>query len=648
VLFVIIVSVGIYTTWVTYVTVADTDSRISKLNAAHREVTDDLKLISTDVNYNDKILSDEERNTREIINQNQSDSDNRITTIETNIRHDFDALSTKYAEIVEMRGAAALAAASTGIYDTIAASNASVWTGISNTGKIADANLNSRATGLTTTTTNMFNLNSNALNDYRRTNNEVLSSTNDKVAAHTSELGILHSQFGTLSDFSNVTKNRLGNLENWRTNMTTAGGTIDILKNEMRSDMDSKDQTLLSQINAQELNLNVSTGNISKALYGFSNQMSNIGVSVNNAINNLNTQSVLDNPMRSNIFIDNATGQIGMGGRGGVFSSTRLPLADLEINNGGTGKSLMRLTGTTGAAIELNGSGAQWAIDASGNMTLDANPTGGMTLQGVSSGPLVIGSRNVANSAYLQNYKMFVNGTLGVANSNIIELGVGVAGKDVNAGKLLYNTVDNTLHITGAGSAQATRKIALDGEGGVSVAGSLNVAVNKQVCVGSTCISESDLQAFKSWTPIGIITMWSGTVAPPNWGLCDGTTYTRTDGTGTIKSPDLRGRFVMGQGQGTSLTKRTLNDVGGAESVTLTIAQLPAHNHGINDPGHTHTYNTKHTAMPQSGRDTWVWYSDKTATTSISQTGITIQNTGSGQSLSIIPPFYTLAYIIKI
>ena len=48
--------------------------------------------------------------------------------------------------------------------------------------------------------------------------------------------------------------------------------------------------------------------------------------------------------------------------------------------------------------------------------------------------------------------------------------------------------------------------------------------------------------------PAGIIVMWTGSVAPNGWALCDGGSYTRLDGSGTIISPDLRGRFVLGIG----------------------------------------------------------------------------------------------------
>ena len=97
--------------------------------------------------------------------------------------------------------------------------------------------------------------------------------------------------------------------------------------------------------------------------------------------------------------------------------------------------------------------------------------------------------------------------------------------------------------------------------------------------------------------PIGGIIMWSGAgvTLPSNWKLCDGTTYNG------ITTPDLRGRFVLSSGQGSGLTNRTTGQTGGAETVTLTEAQMPSHSHGVSartgnssgiatDGAHAHTY----------------------------------------------------------
>jgi microcystin-dependent protein len=59
-----------------------------------------------------------------------------------------------------------------------------------------------------------------------------------------------------------------------------------------------------------------------------------------------------------------------------------------------------------------------------------------------------------------------------------------------------------------------------------------------------------------------------------------GTTF-GGDGRVTFALPDLRGRVPIGQGQGPGLSSYTLGQVGGAESFTLTVGQMPAHNHGV-------------------------------------------------------------------
>ncbi len=53
------------------------------------------------------------------------------------------------------------------------------------------------------------------------------------------------------------------------------------------------------------------------------------------------------------------------------------------------------------------------------------------------------------------------------------------------------------------------------------------------------------------------------------------------DGKTTFALPDLRGRTAVGQGQGPGLTERPLGSSAGAETVTLTTNQVPAHRHAI-------------------------------------------------------------------
>lgn len=93
---------------------------------------------------------------------------------------------------------------------------------------------------------------------------------------------------------------------------------------------------------------------------------------------------------------------------------------------------------------------------------------------------------------------------------------------------------------------------------------------------------------------IGEIIMFAGNFAPRGWAFCAGqilpiaqntalfsilgTTY-GGNGQTTFALPDLRGRVPTGQGQGPGLPAVDLGEIAGTPTTTLTINQLPAHNH---------------------------------------------------------------------
>jgi len=145
--------------------------------------------------------------------------------------------------------------------------------------------------------------------------------------------------------------------------------------------------------------------------------------------------------------------------------------------------------------------------------------------------------------------------------------------------------------------------------------------------------------------PAGAIIMWSGISVPAGWALCNGTGST----------PDLRGRFIVGSG-GVYNTGAT----GGANDVTLTSAQMPVHNHNmthnhsITDPGHNHTLRLDNDLgqgyIDDSGSD-----QRGSRNTGSSTTGVTINNftgntqdAGSSAAHENRPPYYALAFIIKL
>jgi microcystin-dependent protein len=85
--------------------------------------------------------------------------------------------------------------------------------------------------------------------------------------------------------------------------------------------------------------------------------------------------------------------------------------------------------------------------------------------------------------------------------------------------------------------------------------------------------------------------MFAGNFAPAGWMFCEGqllpisenetlfqligTTY-GGDGQSTFALPDLRGRIPIHQGNGFILAEQ-----GGAEEITLTVNQIPAHTHPL-------------------------------------------------------------------
>src|SRR6188474_1356622 len=94
---------------------------------------------------------------------------------------------------------------------------------------------------------------------------------------------------------------------------------------------------------------------------------------------------------------------------------------------------------------------------------------------------------------------------------------------------------------------------------------------------------------------IGEIRMFAGSFAPAGWAFCDGqlmpisendalftligTTY-GGDGQETFAMPNLQSRIPIHMGQGPGITQNyQIGEMGGVESVTISVQQNPIHNH---------------------------------------------------------------------
>jgi microcystin-dependent protein len=138
-----------------------------------------------------------------------------------------------------------------------------------------------------------------------------------------------------------------------------------------------------------------------------------------------------------------------------------------------------------------------------------------------------------------------------------------------------------------------------------------------------------------------------------NWLLCNGRSllvaqypllfaiigYSFGGSGANFNLPDPRSRVLGLIGQGPGLSNRTLGQNVGAETHTLTTNEMPAHNHTINDPGHNHTYQAPITNQAVSfGPFTASDDVSSIQNTSLSTTGITINNTGGGLAHNIMQP----------
>ena len=134
--------------------------------------------------------------------------------------------------------------------------------------------------------------------------------------------------------------------------------------------------------------------------------------------------------------------------------------------------------------------------------------------------------------------------------------------------------------------------------------------------------------AIKSVFSPGMIMMWSGDInnIPVGWALCDGSNNT----------PDLRGKFVLGASGNVYATGAT----GGEEKVTLTTDEMPRHRHSVAIRGNADGFNRGDgfatTDRRQPGHPTNLELNHDT------------EYTGLGKAHNNMPPYYVLAYIIKL
>lgn len=218
----------------------------------------------------------------------------------------------------------------------------------------------------------------------------------------------------------------------------------------------------------------------------------------------------------------------------------------------------------------------------------------------------------------------------------------------------------------------ATPTARLEVDGDIEGSGNLNITQNVSAATitssGNITVGAGGTIQGKGTVPLGGIVIWSGraNTVPSGWALCDG--QTTAEG---FKTPDLSGRFIVGFDDagapndytqpGDLSVKGTIEgNRGGDASITLDLTQMPTHTHpatASTDGGHTHAvgtrgYLTDIDGLGKDRADGADGSGDDSGVTSQSAGShshtIAVQNRGGGLPHENRPPYYVLAFIMRV
>ena len=280
---------------------------------------------------------------------------------------------------------------------------------------------------------------------------------------------------------------------------------------------------------------------------------------------------------------------------------------------------------------------------------------------------------------FLQNQSFMAGNMAQLGGQNYILSGCTETGTSVSAGLIVINgeilpfeagtkkekiTIQETMvneHAFGVDYPEAyiyrTAKFSDTGE--YNWSDFVQVLTNRQL--------QQRIEQIKGDAP-GTVKMWAGQIVkiPDDYKLCNGDILSKNDypdlfenlgtafggdGINSFALPDLRGRFIAGY-DSTKQDYNTISKIGGSEKVALTVNQIPEHNHVNNSvynklsaraadaasPGTTTSLDTGSAETEYNiGRmnpDEW--------------TSAEIQKVGNGEAHENRPPYFVLAYIIKV
>lgn len=220
-----------------------------------------------------------------------------------------------------------------------------------------------------------------------------------------------------------------------------------------------------------------------------------------------------------------------------------------------------------------------------------------------------------------------------------------------------------TVRNVGIGTSSPLNSLTVEGNLSVGDTTSAGIAPDNGLFVKGnteTDTLKSNVVEGYGTVPVGTIVMWSGSVAPDGWAICDGGNI--VDGQSPLNgtsTPDLKGRFVVGIGSNGS-NNYSYGNTGGEDSHRLLATEIPSHTHSgttSTDGSHTHSYNDESVSREKVNGSNFDNQGidgtpDNSRTTGSagnhSHTFTTDGGTGGNGAHENRPTYFALAYIIRI
>jgi len=179
------------------------------------------------------------------------------------------------------------------------------------------------------------------------------------------------------------------------------------------------------------------------------------------------------------------------------------------------------------------------------------------------------------------------------------------------------------------GNAGTPTAATLSGDATIDESGALTISAG--------AVEDAMLASGVSTVPTGCISMWYTGAAPTGWLICDGSTFdasTYADlntllGGNTL--PNLKGRVPVGV-DSSQTEFDTLGETGGAKTHTLTVDEMPSHNHDI---------------VESSSGSTGDYAVADGATAAPNTDSAAVQDTGGDGAHNNLQPYIAINFIIK-